>query len=187
MKTVRKILLLICLMLTAFSCQKNLRWPVKSSDRKMIPYQIGDTVRFINACGEIVTLVVTTDTKSWDYDDVYVETETVVLASDSGNYKLSLSVEGRADNIRCLLFGMNSSGGIAFYNPKGNLLSWGESSVFDSVLIGNHVYYNVAVSNTSPIDGPTQGFYNKAYGVLQMTKNGEPVFTLDTVVFAKKR
>lgn len=181
---------MICTALTFFSCEKTVHLYVQKVDREMIPYQTGDTVRFFNEREELITLVVTKDTKSWycPFDEKqYVEQETVGLESDSGNYKLSLTIEGLHEY---LLFGIsfstNHTGGIAYYNSKGDLRSGTLSSIFDSLLIGNHIYYNVSVSDETPTNGHMQSFYNKEYGVLQMMLDEKTVFTLDTVIFARE-
>lgn len=166
-------------------------------DREMIPYRIGDTVRFFNEHEELVTLVATKDTKYWTWpfeETQYVEEEQVVLESESGYYRLFVTVKGMPDDYRFFTFGMNSkeieiSGGKACYNPQGKLLSNPNNQiiVFDSMLIGNHIYYNVSVSDETPINGHMQSFYNKEYGVLQLMLDEKPVFKLDTVIFADKR
>ena len=195
MRTIRQIILLLCMSIVFFSCvERTVYSRVTELDRGMIPYHIGDTVRFFNMRKELVTLVVTKDTKYWTWpfdDEVYIEEEQVILESNSGDYKLYVTVNGLHEDRRYLLFstvfGTKHTGGIVFYNLRRDLLPGEQSSIFDSLLIGNHVYYNVSVSDERPLNGHMQGLYNKEYGVLQTMLDEKTVFTLDTVIFSEKR
>lgn len=96
----------------------------------MIPYQIGDTVRFINDKGERVTLVATKETSSWDnHEYIYEEHLMVLLEADSGDdYDFGIGINGFNDGYderRRLGFIMRGFGGVMVaYNSAGEFVAW---------------------------------------------------------------
>lgn len=195
MRKIRILIPVITLVFICLSCKPSYKEDychVTSLDREMIPYQMGDTVRFINGQGELVTLVAVEETRWWEhYEHLYEEYLRVRLRSDTGNYVLFLIVQGWNQgqyHMRELSFGMTGAGGDVLYNSDGNFVSWGYSTAYDSVLIGDHVYYNVVRGfNDYILGGPYQSYYSKTHGVLQMITDGKTMFTLDTVIFASTR
>ncbi len=169
------------------------RYNVRASDRLMIPYQTGDTVYCIDAKGNRVMLTVTDETSWWDHYDEYIweEYRTVHLKSEDSAYKLDIQVQGWN-------FGYNSSRPLYatfYFNSDalcGSKILYTSGmrfigKVYDSVLIGERTYHNVAFREQSNINGLIQFYYSKTYGVLQMLLDEKPVFTLDTVIFAGAR
>lgn len=199
MRKIRILIPVITLVFICLSCKppyKEDYCHVTSLDREMIPYQKGDTVRFINGRGELVTLVAVEDTRWWEhYEHLYEEYLRVELKSDTDSCYLSLTVQGWNQgqyHMRELFFGMNEAGAEVLYNSEGNFVTWdgpygGPYMVYDSVVIENHIYYNVAMGTLYAEGGPCLGYYNKTHGVLQMISGEKTVFTLDTVIFASTR
>ena len=192
MKTKHWIILLL-LSISASSCDR--RCEVTKTDRAMIPYQIGDTVRFTDRSGNPNTFVVIDEISWWDHWDehFYDEYLKVILKSIHTDYQrndslITVTIHGWNDpNRRSLdfwLYGYSKgAGGIIYYNSKGKLLS-----SEDSVFIGKRWYYNVAnASSPNDIYGPAEGFYNKTHGVLKLIKNEREILTLDTIIRAGKR
>lgn len=130
MKTIRLLIVAIVLVFLCLSCRKDDYYPVTKLDRKMIPYQIGDTVRFINDKGERVTLVATKETSSWDnHEYIYEEHLMVLLEADSGDdYDFGIGINGFNDGYderRRLGFIMRGFGGVMVaYNSAGEFVAW---------------------------------------------------------------
>lgn len=188
------VIVLVCICISCRSLRKADYYHVTNLDRGMVPYQKGDTVRFFNERGESVTLVAATETSWWDHFDefIYEEYRKIKLVSDSGNYALSLTLQGYnyGAEHRYLTFGFSPPISVTqvLYDFDGNFITWDPfCTAYDSVLIGDHVYYNVAKGVLNAENGTSQSYYNKTHGVLQMISDGKNVFTLDTVIFAGER
>ena len=201
MKKIIAVLLLV-LAVIAVACHTTSRCHVTSLDRSMIPYKTGDTVYCIDAKGNRVVLTVTDETSEWDHYDEYLweEYRNVYLESEDGKYTLTLGVQGwnygnysqRRLSV-CFDSPFGESCGEAKYDEKGHFKSWsGNSSdtytqwdVMDSVSINNRTYYDVALYYHTQSNLTWHCCYNKTYGTLQMKLDEKPIFTLDTVIFAK--
>ncbi|MCM1531341.1 MAG: hypothetical protein NC048_05420 [Bacteroides sp.] len=166
------------------------RYSVTVLERQMIPYQIGDTVRFRNEHGETITLTFAQETSKWDLkeDNMLEEHRSITLQSESKAYKLFLTMLAWGEYgyaYRCIAVVLNSphvQGDIA-YDSKGNLIIYKHLWVlYDSISIDGHTYYDVSEDNTS---SPYQSYYNKTHGVLQMKKDGKAVFTLQEYIPAR--
>ena len=117
------------------------------TDREMIPYHIGDTVRFVDERGERVTVVATEEERSWDitseeFTELQVERLTVRLKSDTGDHSIFLWVKGREanDNANRRLGVWTNRGGVElWYNSVGDITTYyyhTPTIVYDSVVIG---------------------------------------------------
>ena len=199
MKKIIAVLLLV-LAVIAVACHTTSRCHVTSLDRSMIPYKTGDTVYCIDAKGNRVVLTVTDETSEWYHYDEYLweEYRNVYLESEDGKYTLTLGVQGwyygNESKPLSIVFSspFGDSWGHLFYT-KGGLFRQNED-VYDSLTIGNRIYYDVAFHHYSQnsddypqYNGTWTLYFNKTHGVLQMTFNEKPVFTLDTIIFAGDR
>lgn len=199
MKTIHWIILGI-ITVFVFSCTpKPTRYPISEIiDRPMIPYSVGNRVRFINEKDDTITLTTTKETSSWFlFEDIFLfERREILLQSDSCDYSLSLlfnSWETEIIGNRKIFISFcqpidDYCNGFVSYDAAGNF----KQCVYDSLLINNKIFYNVSLQEDNYIVYPnqnhsTQTYYNKTYGVLQMILDERPVFTLDTVIFADKR
>ena len=199
-------LILTSIMFLVISCE--IKYPViihrlNDNDRQMILYSIGDTVRFFNKKGMPITLYAD-KTFSWINeveDGVSYEGEGIRLLSGDSTYILRVTVH--SSTLEIDFMDAPTYLGVGFiYDSYGNFLYVAN---FDSVCIGNHIYRNVVRSEMhNTLLGIPAGmeirqiYYSKTHGVLQVINNivhGVPqvidktdtVFTLDTVIFAKKR
>lgn len=202
--------ILITLFILVCSCGKTERYPLMGVDKAMIPYQIGDTIRYIDDKGGLATLVVVEIRDEWipgDEDELTgklrdeAERRTVFLRSEQGKI-LWVRVSGNEDMKRRALCATisNSRSTLSYgliYNSKGNFVvdtqfSFYRFSVYDSLLINNRLYYDVGMhysrqTSSEYPDDSLRFYYNKTHGVLRMMEKGKTLFTLDTVIFASAR
>lgn len=198
MKTIRLMMLMAGLSIVCVGCHGIIYNRLSNTDREMIPYHIGDTVRFVDERGEHVTVVATEEERSWDitseeFTELQVERLTVRLKSDTGDHSIFLWVKGREanDNANRRLGVWTNRGGVElWYNSVGDITTYyyhTPTIVYDSVVIGGRVYHNVAWAKELSAIGSHEGYYSKTHGLLQMQTDGKTVFTLDTVIFAGAR
>ncbi len=194
MKTIRLMMLMVGLSIVCVGCHGIIYNRLSRTDREMIPYHIGDTVRFVDERGERVTVVATEEERSWDitseeFTELQVERLTVRLKSDTGNHYILVFVAGHEanDDTRHMEVWTNQAGADLRYSSGGELVNYYNSIVYDSVVIGGRVYHNVAWGNGRSPVGYNEGYYSKTHGLLQMQTDGKTVFTLDTVIFAGAR
>lgn len=200
MKKICCVLWVLLALLTS-SCTKTERFPVL---RQMSPYKKGDTIRFTDNQGVVLTLTVKQETSTWkDFEDGFhrflFEERTVLLQSDSNRYSLDLRLLGweleknPRTRIRfCLNTPSNRDFGYALCEKNGDFAT--ESFIFsnlnehiiydvlDSVVIGNHTYNDVSFFDYSGSEGFIISYYNKTHGVLQITSKGDTVFTLQEYI-----
>ena len=206
------ILLSLVLMSLVCACSlaKTKYYSLSGIDKSMIPYQIGDTVRYVDDKGDLVTLVASEIQEEWvpgeeneftgKLHDV-TEYRRVFLRSEQGA-SLFIQIEGGGEPRRLLrAVGLNSRSTLAYavlYDSKGDFVEeveWDNEVfahkyyVYDKIWLNNHVYHDVAMyyGRHSHYKDTIQFYYNKSHGVLQMTENGKTLFTLDTVIFAGAR
>lgn len=192
MKTIHWIIP-ISFVVFAFACKEpdhDVHMPLLKGDYAIIPYKLNRTVHYMDAQGNLSTLTVSKDLTWWDYswEDVRCQYHSVSLSSNQREFGITLSVYGvgksyvaGASSPRelrhldvCLLPSNNKV--TIFYDYKGNLVMFPEKRMYlyDSLIIGNHTYYEVALRE----DETAQLYYNKTHGVLQIKQNGENIFTL---------
>lgn len=136
----------------------------------MVPYNIGDCVRFINEKDSTITLTTTKETSSWHlFEDIFLfEERTIQLQSENSDYSLSLifdNLRNALSSDRKLFISFCSSidscrGKFVLYDTEGNFTTNDYQHVYDSLQIDNHTYFDVVVN-----DG---FYYNKTHGVLQI-------------------
>lgn len=193
MKTLRFIIWITGVLFMAASCVKSNDYPVTGVDRDMIfePYHYGDTIRFANEKGEMLSLF---KNPRSPYRNTYWEPVGKgyfeeffrnIFESASGVCRMSIRVQGwcGGKSVKDLYFDLNSCGVKVAYDSKGNLVSRpGNSTLYDSLRIGRRVYYNVAEGKWSEEGSTHYGYYNKSHGVLRLIKDRDTIFTLDTVL-----
>lgn len=186
------ILIVICAVLFA-SCGKSMDYYyLTDAIKAVVPYQLGDSERFINGNGDVVTLTVKSIEDEW-----YCETEgafvewgacfqyrDVRLLSEDGRDGISLWI-GEWDwpyehqpKIRLTFYPFNKQVTIQF-DLSGNFAETRDSiKIYDSILIGGQMYYDVVRTQNLLYDyylgdylDPLQCYYNKPYGVLQIKEN----------------
>ena len=179
MKILRWIILIISLTVTLSGCSEKEWFPLTKVEKQMIPYKMGDTIRFIDEKGEQALCGVDRDIIYRDrFTDGYFisisEVREVRLVWERGGLSFVLTV-GRCrwvrDNILEIYTKINHAD-FGFldipYNSKGNIGN------YDSLEINNHTYYDVAVVESRGV----QLYYNKTFGILQVTQDGKDIFTL---------
>ena len=189
----------VLLALVTDSWTKTERLPVL---RQMSPYKKGDIIRFTDNHGDTITLTAKQETSTWEsFDDgtgqFLIEHQTILLQSDSDRYGLDIKLIGwdieMAPQNRiqfCLNTPFNSTFGSALYEEKNGDFANGYwispncklYTAFDSVVIGNHTYYDVSFFDYAGAEDSITSYYNKTHGVLQMASKGETVFTLQEYI-----
>lgn len=177
MKTKRCIIPIIFATVALSGCDRKDWRPLTQVDVQVIPYKMGDTIRFVDEKGEPSLCVVDRDILYKDrfsegFNDVFYEVREVRLVSENSGLDLVLDVAGWrwAYQDKYLRINMVEKY-IDFeigYDSKGNLGN------HDSLEINQHVYRDVAV-----VDSWRGGrlYYNTQYGILQIQEGEKIVFT----------
>jgi len=164
-------------------------------DKQMIPYELGQTVSFIDSEEQPFILTVTRNTTSSVsermMDNFYIVFSERIVNLQSENLRIKLYVVGKNPkdkyNVIDVFIGIgvevNEPYCRIYYDKEGNFLEQGDNSIHDSIDIDGKVYYDVVECNTNTsLDWqptiPTQFFYNKTYGILQINRDGENFCTL---------
>ena len=186
MKT-KRVILLALLAVLASSCkgEEDYRLKLTEVDKQMIPYRLGQTVSFINSSGQVFDATVTEDkTDWWVWDEgLSVDRRTVRLQSEFDNIDIELWVDGYnryVDSVNFVRIFVRDFGQFWLYydSKEGQFLDqnpYKKMYFYDSLKINNKVYYDVVEEKV--FDDTRQLLYNKTYGILQVNKNGEPLFT----------
>ena len=191
----------VLLALLISACTETDRFPIQG---QLSPYKKGDIIRFTDNHGDTITLTVKQETSTWDdFEDGFhrflFEERTILLQSDSNSYRLDIRLLGwdletnpRTRIWFCLNTPSNRTVGYALCEENGDFATEDCSfptlqthriyDVLDSVVIGNHTYYGVASFDYEEPGNTITSYYNKTYGVLQMTSKGETVFTLQEYI-----
>ncbi|MDE6493571.1 MAG: hypothetical protein K2O66_02540 [Bacteroidales bacterium] len=182
MKKMRMIISMV-LVLECFSCQKPERVYLKGIDKDMVPYQRGESYRFVDGKDDTITLKVSCIEDGWDTDlggirETWEQYRDVDMASEYNDVVLHFGIAGSIYggnlNWRRLHVVVRSTGISAtmIYDMSGRFLrdtdSYWYQHVHDSLLLGDQMYYNVA-ERVKP--DSYKVYYNKAYGVLQVQTN----------------
>ena len=170
----------LCVLLS--SCNKVDRYYLKGVDKEMIPYQLGDTVCFFDDNGSPITLAVTNIEDVWDVEDdakseIWRQIRYVQLQQKRGDLGLTFQIWGLSYNgvnnrpltIRATPALISTT---MLYDLSRNFK---RIKVYDTLLIGNQEYYDVAEQRELYKNDTQQLLYNKAYGVLQMKSNDKIV------------
>lgn len=182
MKTLKKIILIGFSLVALYGCavvQKEWRL-LTAIDKQMIPYEMGDTIRFINEKGVLSLLTVDRDITYMEQclnlstENLY-EVRNVRLSSERGDLSFVLDVAAWrrwSDHSPHIYIRMGTGKADfdfeIYYDSKGNIGN------YDSLEINGHTYYDVAVVESRGV----QLYYNKTYGILQVTQNDKNIFTL---------
>ncbi|MCM1042578.1 MAG: hypothetical protein NC324_05890 [Bacteroides sp.] len=213
MKKIHVIIPIVLASLIFFSCGKPERIPITTVQRQLIPYQKGDTIRFTDEKGNLITMTFTKEISKWLEREegmspsLMEEERTILLQSDSGRYSLTLKLLSWdiGANPKTLNFSIESpfenAEGKARYNENSGdfvIDEWRQVEanldferytifdVLDNVMIGNHTYCNVSFyENASQRNKTKTSYYNKTHGVLQVKKDGKAVFTLQEYIPAR--
>ena len=164
-------------------------------DYQMIPYKLGQTVGFIDYEGQPFILTVTEDTTrfsmSRQMDNLYYmySSRTVRLQSEKLRIFLSIDSHRSFEVYNVINVSINTniettwSYYAIYYDKEGKFSEYGGGSIHDSIDIDGKVYYDVVECNTNKGANeqpavPTQFFYNKTYGILQINIDGENFCTI---------
>ena len=199
------ILILLAILFSSCIKDKYTSFKLTKEDKLMIPYELGQTVNFIDSLGQSFALTVIEDTIKWWseresyalYDEYLTWNErTVRLQSEHNDFEISLSVfangihhHGGHESNYIYIKTTDSSVSFALaYDKKWRFLTynpdWWHSQYFhNSLIINNQIYYDVVEDNgydrvKSIYDTSTQVFYNKAYGILQI-RDGVNILTIN--------
>lgn len=193
MKTIHFTILIIFAVLLA-SCKKPKEeyWYLTDTARQMAPYQIEDTVYFLDESGQRRMLITTEIEDSWvgaSSDlDIWLQTQIIRLKAPSQDADLVICISA-SSWISAVLscdekryFGND----VLFNSQTGRFPKYYDSQhLLDSVFINNHLYFDIVIDSLSGFRDAF--YYNKSHGVLKIKKEDKIVFTLDTVIFADKR
>ena len=185
MKKMRMIIPVVLILVLAFvSCQKIRHQYLQEVDKDVVPYRLARTYRFVDGNDNTVTLGVNGIVDNWntEHDDVWVQYRKFSMFSASGAFSLVIAVcgheYGENRDSRKLSVSVWPSGlgtVIIKYNSSGEFIkdtgSYEYQQVYDSLLLGDQMYYNVA-ERVKP--DSYKVYYNKAYGVLQV-QNSEKI------------
>ena len=163
-------------------------YELTEAEKQLIPYTLGQTVNFIDSTGQTFYAVVTKDTMYWQerhYDgfpDLYAHENCrkVVLQSDSADFNINISINAKNKSIRIEISHLD----LVFflkYNNEGKFVSREPDAVSGQYLhnilkIGSQTYYDVVEENRY---NTRSIFYNKTYGILQVTDKGKVLFTIN--------
>jgi len=167
-------------------------------DKSMIPYELGQTVSFVGAEGQPLVLTVTEDTIRFvadrQMDNLYYKYSSRSVSLQSENLRIFLSVNSynsykSREGYNFINVSVNTNTETTwvyyaiYYDKEGNFLEQGGNFIYGSKEINGNVYYDVVECKTDKgVNGqsvvPTQFFYNKTYGILQINRDGENFFTL---------
>lgn len=165
----------------------------------MAPYQKGDTVYVMDGQGKKVMLTVKDIKKYWKtygYNDyLWEQYQTIYVQSEQGDLGYTIDIDLSGGSVQ--EYGMVTVRDLSFYDwggfeydAGGNVIISPGISLHDSLMIADRVYYDV-ISDIHKKDNDGQIisglYYNKTYGVLQKIKDGKPILTLDTLIFASAR
>ncbi|MDE6493572.1 MAG: hypothetical protein K2L50_03195, partial [Bacteroidales bacterium] len=186
MKKMRMIIPMVLILALAFvSCQKIRHQYLQRVDKDIVPYQMGESYRFVDGQGDTVALRVNGIEDKWNTDlggfmvDIWVQYRKFSMSSASGDFRFVIVACGHeyggSPNERTLSVSVWPSGlgTMIEYNRSGRFIKatgsyYGDQQVYDSLLLGDQMYYNVA-ERVKP--DSYKVYYNKAYGVLQVQTN----------------
>ncbi len=179
--------ILISLMLLTFAasscaeCRNIKSYKLTEAEKQMIPYELGQTVNFINSMGQPFVLTVGRNTiYTWQNDECWsFEIQSVHLMSELGDAEIRLTISGEYNQISIYIFGFGYGLG---YDEDGTFKTYtpfpdAEQFFHESIEINGKVFYDVVEQNNS--SNGTQLFYNKTYGILQVNKDGENFLTIN--------
>ena len=165
------------------SCNKPvyMYYELTNVDKQMIPYELGQTVSFIDSEGQPFILTVTTDTTvlftDREMDNLYLTIYRRVVRLQSDSLRISLSVTAKypKDSYNTIDIDIRLIPSVYLhYDKSGNFLTNTFNFFHDSIEINGKVYYDVIEQK-----GNTQLFYNKTYGILQINRDGENFLTIN--------
>lgn len=181
MKAIKLIVLAGFSLVALYGCIDSKEWrSLTTIEKQMIPYELGDTVRFVDEKGVLSLLTVDRDVIYKEQysgglsTEILYEVRNVRLSSERGDLSFVLDVAAWRiwnNHIPHIYINMGKDKNFEFeipYDSKGNIGN------YDSLEINNHTYYDVAVAESRGV----QLYYNKTYGILQVTQNEKNIFTL---------
>ena len=199
MKTkILTVLTLLAILTTA--CSRELeRCALTEEQKKVIPYEKGQIISFIDDTGQTVDLTVTESKTEWyketegSFRDDYIsfEIKTVILKSESNKLNVNLKIFNPCSSnlnysILDIIIDNDWWFGLGAYSD-GIFLTNSANFLLDSIEVNQKVYYNVIEqkhnkeafdSTGGRIEIPMQLFYNKTSGILQINRDGENFLTI---------
>ncbi|MCL2073819.1 MAG: hypothetical protein FWH18_07860 [Marinilabiliaceae bacterium] len=188
------ILALFAVFATLNSCRCNIHYlELSKTQQQMIPYELGQTINFVDSVGKKFDVVVISDTTYWEnpivyhYNcEIYREYREVTLRSDSENLEIALTIYGEAkeiDNLSLIISIAQSDIVIKYftlgYDKKGRFRNYesyfGSQNLYERFEINSHVYCEVLENQFSFY----VIYFNKTYGILQIKIKDEIIFTID--------
>lgn len=180
MKAIKLIVLAGFSLVALYGCIASKEWrQLTTIEKQMIPYELGDTVRFVDEKGVLSLLTVDRDVIYKEQysgglsTEILYEVRNVRLSSERGDLSFVLDVAAwrRWNNHRPHIYIdiKDKADFSIYYDSKGNIGN------YDSLEINNHTYYDVAVAESWR---GGQIYYNKTFGILQVTQDGKNIFTL---------
>ena len=180
MKAIKLIVLAGFSLVALYGCIDSKEWrSLTTIEKQMIPYELGDTVRFVDEKGVLSLLTVDRDVIYKEQysgglsTEILYEVRNVRLSSERGDLSFVLDVAAwrRWNEHRPNIYismGKDNPDFEIYYDSKGNIGN------YDSLEINSHTYYDVALVESRGV----QLYYNKTSGILQVTQNDKSIFTL---------
>jgi hypothetical protein len=208
MKT--KILSLLALLLVLFfSCRDysdiTKYFELTEAEKRLIPYELGQIVSFIDSTGQSFDVTVTENTIYWEssvdpdpYYAVYTQVKTVRLQSDDVNFNIILNISGGSFTIYSYIhFDLWFYLGYKrerFVTEKPGVT--GAQYLHNRLEINNKIYYDVVEKIMNYEKRDENGnldenghilvykytrsiYYNKTYGILQLKDRDKVLFTIN--------
>ena len=179
MKILKKIVLIGFSLVALYGCVEIKEWRLLTTiEKQMIPYEMGDTIRFIDEKGVLSLLIVDRDVTYMEQwlnigRKNFYEVRNVRLSSERGDLSFVLDVAAwriwNNHSPHIYIDIKDKADFSIYYDSKGNIGN------YDSLEINNHTYYDVAVAESWR---GGQIYYNKTFGILQVTQDGKNIFTL---------
>lgn len=188
MKAIKLIVSVGLVAMTFLGCNKE-KHPLTEVDKQMIPYKMGDTIRFIDENGRLSTFPVVEDRISWEEENaeltpVTYESKQVTLKSERSNQWIWLTISAWTTphkTTRFISFSEWSFLGAfrIYYDSEGRFRTdVGQYQyVYDNIEINGKVYYDVCFVRGWD-EAQRELYYNTDYGILQVKNSGRNIFTL---------
>ena len=171
------------LIIFVFSCyNREKRCKLSKVDKQMIPYELGQTINFIDSLGHPIVLLNDHDKISWVGENGYLfyECRHISMKSQLDNFHIGIIVEAScyASNNNNIYVIVNSFELNIEYNSKGEFVTNDyayQQKPLESLEINGKIYYDLVENKRYN----HTIYYNKTYGVLQLIIDGRDVLTIN--------
>ena len=190
MKSKTLIIIILTSILASSCCRskEETRWDLTEAEKQLIPYELGQTINFIDSVGNPFVLTVTENSSRWHYyfiesherceNYVSINRKTVRLKSDTYNLTISLwindySYTSKNEYLTFLITPFGCYFDIR-YHEGGQFSMDDYQNVYDSLIVNNKTYYEVV----EKIEASRSILYNKTDGILQVCDKNKELFSI---------